>query len=305
MQTENMSDTEVSFQPETPTVDIYGNSKLVIVARSAVRFLLSQAESSNNVITKTRLQNVIKEVSRKENCPRYTFKQVYEVINFILMDIFGYTLHALPPKPNFQKNNKSNGSTEDKTGYKADHFILLNKLPHAPTFNEFKLLQNIRIYDETIIDEEYMGNDMSLPSNNTLENKLSVNQDTVMHGLIGVTLTIILFSKNNILHQELMNRLNTFGVPTDGTRIPILNWTIDEFLKMLEKREYIVKLEEKSDLEEESILYRIGRRTQAEFTLENLTAMVREITGLDSQQAPSLMDDIKLTIGDAYDFRIQ
>lgn len=301
-----MPDTEISFPPDAPTIDIYGNSKLVLVARSAIRFLLSQAESSNTVITRTRLLNVIKEVSRRENCPRYTFKQVYEVINLILMDIYGYTLYALPPKPNFQKgNNKPNGSSEDKTGHKADHFILLNKLPNAPNFNEFKLLQNIRIYDETVINEEYMGNDMSLPSNNTLENKLSVDQDTIMHGLIGVTLTIILFSKNNILHQELMNRLNTFGVPTDGTRIPILNWTIEEFLKMLERSEYIIKLEEKSDLEEESILYRVGRRTQAEFTLENLTAMVREITGLDSQQAPSLMDDIKLTIGDAYDFKIQ
>ena len=298
-----MSDTEVSFQPETPTIDIYGTSKLVIVARSAVRFLLSLKESYNNVITRTRLQNVIKEVSRRENCPRFTFKQIYEVINLILMDIYGYTLHALPPKPNFQKNNKLDDSNEDKKGHRAEHFILLNKLPDAPNFNEFKLLQNIHVYDETVIDEEYMGNDMSLPSNNTLENKLSVDQDTVMHGLIGVTLIIILFSKNNILHQELMNKLNTFGVPTDGTKIPILNWTIEEFLKMLERREYIIKLEEKSDLEEESILYRIGRRTQAEFTLENLTAMVREITGLDSQQAPSLIDDIKLSIGDAYNFK--
>lgn len=311
-----MSDSEfASVTPvaiEETSIDIYGTSKIVVVARAATRFLLSQTEATNNVITRTKLQTVIKEVSKRENCPRYTFKQVYEVINLILMDIYGYVLHALPPKPNVQKTAKNTGNTttpangngsvkdETKAGHRADHFILLKNLPQAPNFDEFKLLQNIRVYDEMIVNEEYIGDDMSLPSNNTLENKLSVDQDTVMQGLLAVTLTIVLFSKNNILQQELMTNLNSFGIPTDGTRIPILNWTIDEFLKSLEKSEYIVKLEEKSDLDEESILYRIGRRTQAEFTVENLTSMVREITGLDHKQAPTLLNDIQLSIGDAY-----
>lgn len=300
-----MSDSE-SARPELvpieeDSVDIYGTSKIVVVARAAIRFLLSQAEASNTVITRSKLQSVIKDISRKENCSRFPFKQMYEVINMILMDIYGYTLHALPPRSNGHRNQANAvASMEEKSGHRSDHFILLKKLPVARHFDEFQTAENSNVYGEMIVNEEYVGDDMSLPSNNTLENRLSVDQDMVMQGLLGVTLTIILFSKNNILHQELMNKLKSFGVPTDGTRIPILNWTIDEYLKMIEKGEYIVKLEEKSDLEEESIVYCIGRRTQAEFTLENLTGMVREITGLDLQQAPTLMEDIQLSIGDAY-----
>lgn len=298
-----MSDSEYTRATfsETDSVDIYGTSKIVVVARAAIRFLLSQTEASNNVITRQRLQTVIKEASKRENSPAFQFKKLYEIINMILMDVYRYHLHALPPKLNPQKVNANpTNANKDKSGFRADHFILIKKLPHAQSFDEFKLLQNISMYDEKIVNEEYIGDDMSLPSNNTLENQLSVDQDTVMQGLLGVTLTIILFSKNNILHEELMLKLKSFGVPIDGTRIPIIDLTIGEFIKTIEKGEYIVKIEEKSDLEADSILYRIGRRTQVEFTLENLTGMIREITGLDEKQAPTLMEDIQLSIGDAY-----
>ncbi|CAL9729753.1 non-structural maintenance of chromosome element 3 [Monosporozyma unispora] len=298
-----MSDSEYTRATfsETDSVDIYGTSKIVVVARAAIRFLLSQTEASNNVITRQRLQTVIKEASKRENSPAFQFKKLYEIINMILMDVYRYHLHALPPKLNPQKVNANpTNANKDKSGFRADHFILIKKLPHAQSFDEFKLLQNISMYDEKIVNEEYIGDDMSLPSNNTLENQLSVDQDTVMQGLLGVTLTIILFSKNNILHEELMLKLKSFGVPIDGTRIPIIDLTIEEFIKTIEKGEYIVKIEEKSDLEADSILYRIGRRTQVEFTLENLTGMIREITGLDEKQAPTLMEDIQLSIGDAY-----
>ncbi|CAL9734556.1 non-structural maintenance of chromosome element 3 [Monosporozyma servazzii] len=300
-----MSDLETarpeSLGEEEDRVDIYGTGKIVVVARSAIRFLLSQAEASNTVITRSKLQSVIKDISRKENCSRFPFKEMYDVINMILMDIYGYYLHALPPRSTGQRNQTNPvTSTEENPSHRSDHFILLKKLPAAHNFDKFKSIQNSSVYGETIVNEEYVGDDMSLPSNSTLGNRLGVDQDMVMQGLLGVTLTIILFSKNNILHQELMNKLKSFGIPIDGTRIPILNLTIDEFLKVIERGEYIVKLAEKSDLEEESIVYSVGRRTQAEFPLESLTGMVREITGLDSQQAPTLMEDIQLSIGDAY-----
>ncbi|CCD24055.1 Smc5-Smc6 complex subunit NSE3 NDAI_0C03950 [Naumovozyma dairenensis CBS 421] len=304
-----MSDSEEYIeQSATPT---YGQNKTNTVAIMAVRYLLSSAESQNTIITQSKLKTVLRDIYSQQKISNIPFNKVFAEINNILGDVYGYELKGLPSKiVNNNVTNSNNNSNknpgnrtkevEEALGYRATCYILVNKMPYLKNFDEFKLLQSIRTYEDLVVDGQYVGDDVGLENLNTLENKLSVDQDLVFKGLLSVILCIVLFSKNNILHQELLSALEKFGVPTDGTKIPILKWSIDDLMKNLEKKEYLVKLEEKSDIEGSLILYRIGRRTQAEFGLDSLLMLVQEIMNLDGPEAEGLKEDIQKSIGDAY-----
>ncbi|CCC70731.1 hypothetical protein NCAS_0F02470 [Naumovozyma castellii] len=285
------------------TASTYDNKK-VIVARKAVRYILSTAESQNTIISDAKLKKTLAEMYKEENVGKtISFNTMFIEINKILGDVYGYELKGLQAKIAANATKSTQSKSKDLIEFidsRAKHFILLNKMPYLNNFDEFKLLQSIRTYEDLIVNGEYVGDDMGLESSNTLESKLNVDQDLVFKGLLSVVLCAIIFSKNNILHQELLTHLEKFGVPTDGNRIPVINWNIDELMKILERREYVTKMEEKSDVAGEVILYRIGRRTQVEFDLDSLTALVKEVTGLDGPQAEGIREDVKKSVGDAY-----
>ena len=232
---------------------------------------------------------------------------IRDSINAILWNVYGFQLQGLQSKNNMNignnsgnNNNNTNKSMTEPMGHRAQKFILLNNVPYSKVFEDFKLLRSARTYEELVVNGEYIGDDIGLESSNTLESKLSTDQDLVYKGVLSVILCIIFFSKNNILHQELIKFLEAFGIPSDGSKISILNITIEDLIKTFERREYIVKLEEKSDTVGEVISYRIGRRTQAEFGLGSLEILVQEIMGLEKDQSKSLYDDIIKSIGDSY-----
>ncbi|EJS42264.1 nse3p [Saccharomyces arboricola H-6] len=275
------------------------------VARRVVRYILSKGESQNSILTRTKLQSVIHDAAQEENVTKLSFSKMFMDINAILNNVYGFQLTGLPSKNSISTGNNNNNNNTNKTadeplGHRAQRFILLNDIPFSKDFNDLKLSQSIRTYEEQIVNGEYIGDDIGLESSNTLENKLSTDQDLVYKGVLSVTLCIIFFSRNNILHQELVKFLETFGIPSDGTKIPILNTTVDDVIKLFEKREYITKLEEKSDTDGDVIAYRIGRRTQAEFGLRSLEKLVQEVMGLEEEQSKSLHDDIAKSIGDSY-----
>ncbi|CAI4058760.1 hypothetical protein SKDZ_04G4880 [Saccharomyces kudriavzevii ZP591] len=275
------------------------------VARKAVRYVLSRAESQNSIITRNKLLSVIHDTAQEENAAKLSFGVMFMDINAILDNVYGFQLIGLPSKNNIStggnsSNNNTNKSIDEPLGHRAQRFILLNNAPYLKNLDDFKLLQSVRTYDQLIVNGEYVGDDIGLESTNTLESKLSTDQDLVYKGVLSVVLCVIFFSKNNILHQELIKYLETFGIPSDGSKIPILNTPIEDLIKTLEKREYIAKLEEKSDTDGEVISYRIGRRTQAEFGLKSLEVLVQEIMGLEEDQSKSLHDDIVKSIGDSY-----
>ncbi|EHN03018.1 Nse3p [Saccharomyces cerevisiae x Saccharomyces kudriavzevii VIN7] len=256
------------------------------VARKAVRYVLSRAESQNSIITRNKLLSVIHDTAQEENAAKLSFGVMFMDINAILDNVYGFQLIGLPSKNNIStggnsSNNNTNKSIDEPLGHRAQRFILLNNAPYLKNLDDFKLLQSVRTYDQLIVNGEYVGDDIGLESTNTLESKLSTDQDLVYKGVLSVVLCVIFFSKNNILHQELIKYLETFGIPSDGSKIPILNTPIEDLIKTLEKREYIAKLEEKSDTDGEVISYRIGRRTQAEFGLKSLEVLVQEIMGLE------------------------
>lgn len=256
------------------------DTKAVAVARRVVRFLLSRTESQSTIISKNALQNVIRDISRQENCERVPFDVLIQQVSKILEDVFGYELQRLADGGN---------STS-----KAQRYILLNTLKPLPGVNELLIDMSQRAY------EHYVAMDQnSTPCRNTLDNDLH-DEDLAFKGVLSVVLCIILFSKNHILQQELLSHLESFGIPIDGTKIPILNCTIDELLKTMDKREYLSKIQDSSDIQGETISYRIGKRTQSEFGLDSLVLLVQSVMGLSKDQYPSLKDDIAKNIADSY-----
>lgn len=283
--------------------DDYNVNKTTLVARKVVRFILSNIESQNTILSRNRLQNVIREVSQQENCVRVSFTLLFDEINKILRDVYGYELRGLPPRFSGSTVASSAGQTtglDEQSNAKAQHFIVLNDMPFIASLDNFKLGQSVKTYEELIVNGEYVGDDMSFESENTVNTKLNVDQDLALKGLLSVILCIILFSKNNILQGELTKYLEAFGVPIDGSKIPILKLSIEELLKLLDRLEYIVKLEEKSDMEGDTVSYRIGRRTQAEFELDSLVTLVQEVMGLSEGQYSTLKEDIEKSIADSY-----
>lgn len=270
------------------------NGKIAQVAQNVVRFIMSNLQGQNSIVSKVRLQNVIKECNRRENNRPTSFKVLFEQINAILDDVYGYQLCGIPPR-------NLNKSKEYKLDYRADQFILLNKLPLCTRFNRFQLAFSDQLYDFTIIDEEYIVEDNVLSVDNVMNNNMSNERELCFKGVLTVILCIVLFSKNSILQEELFSFLEQFGIPTDGNKIPILDWTLVELLKVLERKEYIQSQVENTALDLETVLYSIGRRTQWEFNIQSLTQLVMQVMAVDGMaDAQQWQLDIQRTVGDAY-----
>lgn len=298
-----------------------GSDKVTIVAMRLTRFVLSQCESQNTIITRDKLVQNFREFNKEENSKGVTFDKAYTKMNDILSDTFGYNIVSIDPKKTNKpgkkeinkpdnknpegKVNKTEDSKPNKLGSRGTHFILLNVLPYMKYFEQFKMDQSIMLYNETIDQEEYIGGDMDESSRNVLENRFSSDQIQVQRGLTCLFICIILLSKNNILHQEMTMHLSRFGIPTDGTHIPIIDMSLEELTKILDKKEYIMKLEERSQGDNSGnangnaiTIYRIGRRTKHEFTVDALVHMVEETMGIQADD--TLRKEIEKTVGDSY-----
>lgn len=198
-------------------------------------------------------------------------------------------------------NNIEHGEYPDLMN-KAQNFILIDGLPAPPAkFEQYLLDQSKKAYEDRIIDEQYVGNDISTLSKSEFQDGLSTDKGLAVQGLTFIILAVVLFSKNNLLHQELTHHLQKFGVPQDGHKIPIIDMTVEELIKLLDKQEYITKIEERSkDGTQETVFYKIGRRTQAEFDRAALLSMCQELLGLDHKQTQLIGKSIDLSINDAY-----
>lgn len=270
------------------------NGKIIQVSQQVVRFIMSNLQGQNSIISKVRLQNVIKDCNKRENNRPTSFKVLFEQINLILDDVYGYQLSGIPPR-NLNKNK------EFKLDHRADQFILLNKLDVCARLNQFQLDFGDQLYESMVIEEEYMGQDNMLNMDNVINNNLGNERELCMRGVLTVVLCVILFSKNSILQEELYKFLEQFGIPTDGNKIPILETTLPELLKTLERKEYIQRQVENTRLEVETVLYSVGRRTQWEFNVHSLTQLVMQVMAVeDSASSAQWQQDIQQTVGDAY-----
>lgn len=270
-------------------------TKTTLVARKLARVVLSVVESQNTIISRSRLQKMAKEIAEKEECGMVRFPAVLAEVNMILDDVYGYELRALPPRV-----LNPAGNSQDVSLTRAMRYILLSKNEPVAQLDDLVIAQSESNYVQTIQDGQYIGDRLGLPATNTVSNRLGLDQDQVMKGLTAVILCIVLFSKNNIIQQELLEHLQKFGVSTDGSPIPVINMPVLDLLRTLDRLEYLSSHQEHSDLDLETVTYRVGRRTQAEFPLDSLVLLIRNVMGITEQQSPKLREDIEKNIADAY-----
>ncbi|CUS23708.1 LAQU0S11e02476g1_1 [Lachancea quebecensis] len=296
----------------------FGNEKTVVVAKRVLRRFLSLCESQSTIISRAKLSTIIREVSSEENTRTIKFGAIYKAMNSLLRNSFGYQLWGLYSKPSKStKGGKRSGTSRDHTPEdtefgnngnavnlkeKAHFFMLVSDLPEAPVaFRSLLLEEGAKLYEDRFVDDNYIGNDLSMQAQDSFENAVATDESLVAQGLTFVILVLILFSKNSILHQELVQHLLKFGIPQDGQNIPVIDMTLNEFLNLLIKREFIHRTEERAqDGTQEVSFYRIGRKTQLEFDKKSLLAMCFEIMEPDAAQMAQLEKSIELSIADAY-----
>ena len=102
----------------------------------------------------------------------------------------------------------------------------------------------------------------------------------MLRGITCLVVSLVLLSHNNILHHELAGHLRSYGIPDDGSEIPVLQYGLSQLLYVLERREYIARHEERSENEEVITVYRVGRRAVHEFGVDGLVKLVQEVMGV-------------------------
>lgn len=270
--------------------------KLIAVSKHMVRYILSVAQAPGALISRKRLQDSFREAKRVQNASRLTFAMLIDEVNKILLDIYGYKLVGVPGKA---ESDPSSFNRQDEIGSaKASHFVLLNVMPSIPELLDLNLRRSEDRYNEVVNDNEYRAE--LLGRSVASSAPLDADQVIVMDGILSVVLCIVLLSRNNIIHQELVQQLASFGIAIDGTKIPIVDKTIDELLKQFEKSDYLIKNIEHNDVEGELITYRIGRRTRTEFSLDSLVVMISHFMDKTTEELPHLKNQLKKVIGDAY-----
>ncbi|SCU86846.1 LAMI_0D03818g1_1 [Lachancea mirantina] len=288
------------------------NDKVTRVAVSATRSVLSLAESQSAIISRNRLATIFKEIGDSVRLkPSGRFDRCFNELNSLLDETYGLKLQGLSEK---RANTGGSGTTTAKSmtqasndsenisvTSRAQHFLLVSTLPRGPAaFETLLFKETSQIYDGCVTDGEYTGDLFDNVALNDVSQQFSTDVKLAMQGLTLVVIVLVLLSKNNILHNELLAHLATFGVPTDGQRIPILEIPVDEFLKRLDKQEYITSTQERAqDGSETVVMYRLGRRAQLEFDKQALVSVCRDLFR-GSQDQDNLEEMINSSIGDAY-----
>ncbi|SCU87969.1 LADA_0E07360g1_1 [Lachancea dasiensis] len=265
---------------------------LAMVTRGVVRHLMSLSESQSNVFSRTKLTTLVREAASKETSRKLRFAVVFAQINEILSTTFGYELVGVHTK------TMAPGWTPDR----AQLFMLVSKMPTPPPSFEALLLQEAsQMYESRMVGDEYVGDDLGTISESGMHNAVSTDAHLVAQGLTLAVLTIVLLSKNNVHQEELKEAMVEFGVHSENFRLPVLDLTLDEFLKNLVKQEYLRCTEETAqDGVRLAVIYGIGRRTQVEFDKASLLGACTEIMELDPVRAAQLEPILELSIGDAY-----
>ncbi|AET39762.1 Smc5-Smc6 complex subunit NSE3 Ecym_4745 [Eremothecium cymbalariae DBVPG len=291
------------------------DSQLSPIVSGMVRFVLSQAESQirSTIISKTRFTNAIRDIAAAENISNIKYANVFDEVNVVLQDIYGFRLVGTPSRKNNINKNVKIAEAEDEFNssetnpiadlkFRGDRLMLINDIPLPSKHAQSMIDQTSFLYRERIIDSQYAP---GIESAQTLVSQLSTDQLLVLQGIMSIVICMVIFSKNNCLEQELFTNLSKFGIPTGGYPIPIINMKIQEVLNHMVKLEYIQRVtstisDGATPNGQETIFYSIDRRTQIEFPQEALVAMCQKLLAVDETQLNSLCESIKLSIGDSY-----
>lgn len=124
-------------------------------------------------------------------------------------------------------------------------------------------------------------------------------------------MSLTLLSHNNLLHTELARHLRAFGVPADGTPIPVLQCSLELLLRRLERSGYIARHEEAGGEAapaaaaapdalpgERVVVYRVGPRSAAEFGAAGLARLLQTLMGVAGDAAETVAREVLQMCGD-------
>ncbi|GMM37693.1 Smc5-Smc6 complex subunit [Saccharomycopsis crataegensis] len=257
-------------------------------------------EFRKNIINKNQLQKVVWE---NESYREVKFDKVFELCQQSLETIYGFKLVELPQKEidigkrKLAGNNNSNANESKKSsGVKA--WILVSVLSEDAK----KLLG--QFWEKASI--KYFKQVDSLGS--ISENKnLPLNESTLCNNaLTMIVIACVALSSNNMNKVELLKYLkHHFDISLTST-IPNISHNnekvnLEDFLKMMEKTEYLSKKVEHNE-EHELIEYSLGRRAKVEFPKESLCQFVQKMYNYeqDDEKNEQLRNQVELSVGQAY-----
>lgn len=284
-----------------------------------IRYVLAQTESQtrNTVISRAKMLQQLKEISEEERQKNIALSQLYDYIDSKLKEVYGYHLFGLEAKNNARLSSKKRKhsseepeenrfdlqSIKDVTS-KGHSFVLVrsgstSSLPQR--YSQFLLDQTASLYQSKVIDDVYIGSEYTANYHATLDNGMGTDGQLALHGIIALTICIVILSKNNILETELVEYYEKFGIPCDGHEIPIINITVSELLNLLVRNNYLSRYSERSrDLAQEIVTYKVGKRTQVEFPRQSLLTMCQRFLGLPEDQLGPLRKTIEIFAADSY-----
>lgn len=317
------------------------NHPLETVGNAMIRFVLANNGSVTKtaVINRAKMLQTLNEIVNKEGVKPIPFNKVYEYMDSKLMETFGYHLYgvaagkksgtkrpfsATQTETQMQTQAPVNTQTQGEAGNgttsvvpsevagqdlksRGQYFVLIRNYDTSQLhrYNKFILDHASNMYHRKVSTDNlaYEGNDYSLNLDPTLDNDIG-NGDALLalKGIITITICIVLLSKNSILESELLQHYEKFGIFNDGRDIPIIRMPCTDLLNLLVKNNYLSKSQEKqADLQQEIVIYTIGRRTLIEFPKHSLVNLCKEVLDLDDSQLDLLQNTVQVLAANAYE----
>jgi TPP-dependent indolepyruvate ferredoxin oxidoreductase alpha subunit len=206
--------------------------------------------------------------------------QILDIANGILEDVYGYRITKLPPKEII--NGK--GSRKEST---QQHWILTKTLQNdylkfiqeASWLNTSKSL----FYSElNEVRHDYRNNKEDFPT-------FKSDQDLITSGIVLTIVSLIIVHSNKMNEPELLGILHKeFGLDLNKT-IPVIEATPQEFLKTLDKMDYVNRLVVAIENGEPVVEYSVGRRAKSEFTKEDFITFLRILYDVEEDAAPEFV----------------
>lgn len=258
------------------------DGRILKQAQKMVRVVLAM-EFKKQTISRANLQKYL----RENESHRVKFSEVFNECQSILRSVFGFELVELPPKD----DKKTKSSNQNKT-YIVVSILEDDQKDVLGSFWE----SNVAEYGRTGDLHTSITSNRPIPGD---EGSLAAS------GLTVLIMACVALGGNNINKTQLMADLQeNFGISPglslddiSGTSEKI---TFDDFLRLLEKAEYLSKRVERTETVE-LVEYSLGRRGKLELPYEKLVEFVQSLYGYPrTEQNELLSQQIKLSVGNTY-----
>lgn len=207
----------------------------------------------------------------------------------LLRDVYGYCLWEMPPKETVNPKGR-------KTISKTKQWIVLNVMRdgYLRFHQEADWLRtSVQVFGSELMEQrrDYRNSKEHYPH-------LSTEYDLMFRGLALAIVMVIIVSNNHVTQEELFRVLhNSFGFDTTEP-LKIINLTLIDLLKQLDKQEYVNRIVTRTDTEEVAE-YTAGRRGLMEMDKEAFTDLTRILYD-ENEQRDEFTKLIDATVGAAY-----